>query len=265
MSSSPLVTVAVLLLLLCCVSLRAAVGTALKVPTQTAFTSVVTGATYTVPKPKPLYLRVTIIGGGGGGGSPFDTSNNGLAGVSGSASSFGVFTAGGGTGGSDVEGLAQGGTGGTASAGTFTGYHRAFSGQVGQGGQTIVSPSTTTVTLNGGSGGASVYSAGSTSSDAGYCPGTDVNGYSSGLTGNGGAGGYVQTNSAQSGGGQFWSGGGGGSGAFIEAVITNPKSSYTVTVGAGGAGAAPAAALGVTYCAGSGGSDGLVLVEEFYQ
>lgn len=196
-------------------------------PTAQTFTSG-TG-TYTTPA-GVLYIQVTMVGGGGGGGAA--TSNNGANGVD---TTFGGNTAGKGLGGPAGAGNAGGGGGtGTLGAG-FTGI--AINGGGGGGGATIG-------TVSGGMGGASALGGGGTPG------GTNaVGGNGAANSGGGGAGG----------GGGSDAGSGGGSGAYVNAFIASPASTYSYAVGGGGNGGAAG-----TNAGGNGGS-GVIIVLEYYQ
>lgn len=75
-------------------------------------------------------------------------------------------------------------------------------------------------------------------------------------TGAGGSG------SAGGGASDRYGGSGGGSGAYIEATIMNPESSYEYYVGQGGLGSP---GLGVNTFAGGNGGSGIIIIEEHYQ
>jgi hypothetical protein len=167
---------------------------------------------------------------------------------------------------SSVSGTLVSGLGGTA-AGSGT-----FSLIGGAGGAGSVSETTTVSrvsTITGGKGGqgGSIRTASDilTGSWGGYGGGTCIassnasggygeQGVSAAANTGAGGGGAGMSNVAEDG----RMGGGGGGGGCAEAEIRNPESTYTVTVGTGGAGA-----TGDTYVGGAGGS-GLVVVEEFY-
>ena len=210
--------------------------TNLRAPTVQKFTS--GSGTYTPPV-GVLYIKVKMVGGGGGGGELTSTT-----GGTGGTTSFGttLLVCTGGTGG--TTGTAAAGSGGIGGTATYTA------------GPIILSA------LNGGSGGGSSN------------PGTSVNQPSGGMGASspfGGAGGGGRGNGSQAGqnaipntgsggGGQGNStnpnnsgGGGGGAGAYIEAIISNPQSNYSYSVG-----------TGATIGSGDGAS-GVIIIEEYYQ
>jgi hypothetical protein len=187
-----------------------------------------TGTTLTyTPNPGVRYIRVRMIGGGGGGGA--DTTNNGSAG---GTTSFGSWTAVGGSGGLTAGTGGAGGTGGATGTGTLI------------------------ARFDGGNGG----TGGTTGSGNNSAIGTGGNGY----FGGGGQGGlFVQavpkanTGGGGSGAGSGSTAGGGGAGEYVEFFVPNPAPT-TYSVGALGAGGA---AGGV---AGADGAAGVIIVEENY-
>lgn len=224
-------------------------GTGASTITYTAFQTL---ATYTAPA-NVKYLKIRMAGGGGGGGGSGGTSNssNGGSGTAGTLSAFGssvLIANGGGAGLSGGTNL-QGGAGGTV---------------------TVNSPAINIASQQGGEGegqGAAINAGYNRDpgADGGDTPffggggkrsGSDSAG-SAGLTNTGGGG--------QSGGygsqGGLWIGSGGGSGGYVEAVISNPSSTYLYCVGSGGSGGT-AGSFG--YVGGVGGS-GVIIVEEYYQ
>lgn len=195
-------------------------------PTVQRFTS--GSGTYTTPF-GVAYIKVKMVG--GGGGSNYGTG--GSASGAGGTTTFGtsLLTANGGTGG----GIGVAGNGGSV---------------------TVNSPATSVVQVTGGGGGAgqqlnqgiggaggnSAFGGGGT---GGYgCSGSATDGAAN--TG-GGAGGGACNNGVM--------GGGGGAGGYIEAIIRNPASSYSYSVGAGG----------TAGTSGQVGGTGVVIVEEYYQ
>jgi hypothetical protein len=60
----------------------------------------------------------------------------------------------------------------------------------------------------------------------------------------------------------YYSGQGGGAGAYIEAIINNPSTSYSYSVGTGGNGGT---GVGGLKQDGGAGAAGIIIVEEFYQ
>lgn len=211
-----------------------------KSPTIQKFTSG-TSQTYTTPA-GVTYIRVRMIGGGGGGsgtggGSP-GTGGTGVATTFGSS----LLVANGGTGGQYRGGSA----GGTASLGTGP-IGTAVTGGEGSawsdpaGGTQPLGGATGAATPFGGGGVGGAYNA------AGRAPAANT-----GAGGGGGGSNNVSTSS---------SGTGGGGGGFIDAVITNPGSTYTYTVGAGGS----AGTAGTSGNTGGAGAAGYIEVTEYYQ
>ena len=206
---------------------------------------------------KPKHILVKMVGGGGGGagaaalGSGGSGQANGGSGGNTLWQTFGggitILQANGGTGGKTHDlGLASGGT------------------------VTVNSPAIQIVGMQGTDGGA--YQMSRTGQD--LCGG---NGGTS-FFGGAGAGGSPQNagiagsagkaNSGSGGGGaafvnvgNVYSGGGGASGGYIEALILNPSSSYSYSVGVAGT-AGNGAGGGLS--AGSAGGSGQIIVEEYY-
>jgi hypothetical protein len=207
------------------------------------FPATSSSGTYTTPtNPVPAYIRVRMVGGGGGGsnsGTATGTTNGGAGG----ASTFGTLSAGGGSGG--VWDSGYGGSGGTSSLGSGP-IGTALPGTSGQGYfENVISGSTF---MAGGQGGSGFFGGGG----SGQADGAGQNGQTN--TGGGGAGGG--TGSAA----DALSGAGGGSGGYVEAIISNPASSYSYSLGAAGA-----ASTGPTtgFVGGAGGS-GYIEVTEYY-
>jgi hypothetical protein len=189
----------------------------------------------------PLYIRVRMVGGGGGGAGSDNAGLDADPGDDGGDTTFGSLTAGGGKGG-PAPGAQNGGQGGTASLGTGPtgtalagGWGGSSNGGVStlypNGGMGAASPF-------GGNGGGSLVSAGT--------PAIANTG-----SGGGGAGG-------PSGG---YAGAGGGAGGFVDAVILNPGSSYSYSIGAKGDGGG----AGTSGSAGGDGAAGYIEVTEYYQ
>ena len=205
-------------------------GPIFKQPTTQVLTSG-TAATYTTPT-GCTHIEVECWGPGGGGGA--QATNAGSAGSA--DTTFGSLTAAKGSGGS--AGAAAGGAGGSSSGGDVN-----ISGEAGEPG---TSNSAATAPI-GGKGGSAPFI---------------------GIAGRGGAnnaaGGAAPTNSGGGGGGGGGStgpqpsGGGGGGGGYCRKLITAPSSTYTYTIGTGGAAGSAGGA------AGGAGGDGLVVVKEFY-
>lgn len=195
-----------------------------------------TSQTYTTPF-GVQYIRVRMVGGGGGGAGAQGGTSGFTASGSGTASTFGgILSAGGGTG---TDTNFNPGTGGSSSVSAPAIQLAALAGGSGAG--------TTTGTANvpGGKGGDSAFGGGG-AGGTGRAAGGSAGGAASPNTGGGGGGqgGSSGTNGAP----------GGGAGGYVDAIIINPATSYTYTVGAAGG------------AAGSGGSGaaGLIIVEEYY-
>jgi len=192
-------------------------------PTTQTFLS--GSGTYTCPTPSPLYIKVKACGGGGGGGARSTNSGTG-----GGTTTFGSFTAIGGSGGGPTSSPpALGGTGGSGSA------LLRVAGQNGLIGLDL-SPSGGNSLLGlGGSG----------NTDGG--PGGSATGY-------GGGGGAADTAA-----GNTTSPSGGGGGEYIEFYINSPSTTYSYSVGGAGTGGSAGGQ------AGGNGTSGIIIVQEFYQ
>jgi hypothetical protein len=199
----------------------------IKGPTIQALTSG-SSATYTTPT-GVVAIRIRMVGGGGGGqGSGTSPGNGG----NGGDTTFSTFTAGGGNNGGG------GGSGGGGSGGSINLT----------GGNGATRPNNTASQF-GGLGGSSAFGGGGAPGNNGPSAG------SAGSANTGGGGGGAGCNAT------VQAGGGGGSGAYVEALITSPATTYTYTVGAGGT----AGAAGTSGAAGGAGGSGIIIVEEFYQ
>jgi hypothetical protein len=199
--------------------------------TQTILTS--GSGTYYTPS-GVAWLRIRMVGGGAGG----TAGGGGGVGSPGISTTFGLFTAGGGSA-SPGQTAYGGGIGGTASGGNIN-----LTGGGGGAGPASYSSAQGV----GGLGGASVFGG------AGFAGGaySNVNGGAAGTnTGGGGGGGAVNSQGG-------WGGGGGGSGGYVESYITSLAASYAYTVGAGGGGGTGGATTG------GGGGSGIIIVEENY-
>lgn len=222
-----------------------------RAPTIQKFTSTAPGVpgTYTLPSnPAPIYIRVRMVGGGGGGGGAGTSA--GTAATAGTASSFGtsLLVANGGSAGVINS---SGGAGGTASLGSGP-IGLAVSGGGGGGGSVGNSPNNSN--SSGGVGGSSFYGGAGRSAGGTIATGT--------------AGGNAATNSGSGGGGANtfttggFSGSGGGAGGFVDAIISNPLSSYSYIIGTGGSGGIGG---GTGSATGGSGAAGYIEVTEFYQ
>lgn len=216
-----------------------------RAPTIQRFTS--GSGTYTLPSgPAPLYIKIQMSGGGGGGGGSCNNTADATAGGNGSSTTFGssLLTAGGGSGGNGVAaGSVSGGNGGTT---------------------TINSPATGTGLAGGGGGAGGSYGIAASVTPTGGTGGGFGGGKGIGAS-SVGADGVANTGGGGSGAGYAsagYAGGGGGAGGYIEAVITNPSSTYAYSVGGGGS--AGAGGSGAGSNGGAGGS-GYITVTEYYQ
>lgn len=190
-------------------------------------------ATYTTPtSPAPLYIRIRMAGGGGGGTGQSTTGANGTMSVFGTN----MLVAGGGQGGGSHGGPQT--PGGTAVVSGVTNYF-ALPGGNGEGGE-----HTSSGYSKGGNGGSTPFLGGAGQGASQYA---GENGVSN--TGGGGSGASILNN---------YSAPGGGSGAFIEATIGSPASTYYYAIGAGGTG-------GTGGATGGNGAAGVLIVDEFYQ
>lgn len=194
------------------------------------------------------WIRVTMAGGGGGGGAG-GTANPANAATAGGNTTFGtsLLTAAGGSG-ATWSGAAGGG-GGNPTVNSPAIAVKSLGGGVGQGGLYVAA---STTQPNGAMGGANAFGG------AGYgvSSGGNNGGDARANTGGGGGGGSANgANTAQS-------GGGGGAGAYIEAIIHNPSSTYSYAVGAAGTAANGSLSNGGI---GGAGASGMIIVEEYYQ
>lgn len=216
------------------------------VPTIQKFTS--GSGTYTTPA-NVKYIKVKMVGGGASGGA---SGGGASGGSSGGDTTFGssLLTASGGSGGG------AGGTGGGSSGGAG-----------GAGGTaTINSPAITIAAVRGSDGNPGCFGATSVSVQSGSGGSSYYGGLGRGSPG-GSPGGVAAANSGSGGGGGGGNstgpasgGGGGASGAYVEALIMSPSSTYSYAVGA----AATGASGGTSGFAGGTGGSGLIVVEEFY-
>lgn len=204
-------------------------------PTVQRFTSG-SAQTYT-PTTGMVRIRGRMCAGGGGGAA--QTTN---AGATGGTTSFGGWTAVGGSGGfSQSSGNAQGGVGGTG-------------GTNGTG--------TLVARLNGGSGSGGSFANASGAAIPAGCGGNNPfgGGGGGGVNNSSGSAGATNTGAGGGGGAGNSGGGGGGAGEYVEFWMTAAQvgASLTYTVGTGGNGGAAGSQ------AGSGGAVGQIIVEEFY-
>lgn len=177
----------------------------------------------------PRYINVSMVGGGGGGGGGSGSSN----GNPGTATTFGGYTAGFGSGGGSVGGGSQG-AGGTNTLGTGATVLVNITGASGNGAGTN----------GGGMGGVSQFGG----AGSGGCGPTGASNGTSAAA-NSGSGGGGGGSSASSG------GGGGGAGGYLKLMIYSPSATYSYQIGNGGA---------LVTNSGAGGT-GVIIVEEYYQ
>lgn len=204
-------------------------------PTITKLTS--GSGTYTTPA-AAKYIKVRMVGGGGGGGGGGTSAG---VGGTGGVTTFGtsLLTANGGT----CSSIQNASAGGTATVSGVS-YYTAIQGGYGTAG----AYNGTSAWASGGSGGVSLF---------GGAGGGQAN--SSGIaaianTGSGGGGGGGNNANIVIG------GSGGGAGGYVEAIITNPLSSYAYAVGSAGT----AGTAGTNGYAGGAGGSGVIIIEEYY-
>jgi hypothetical protein len=199
-------------------------------PTVQRFT---TGAANYTPSAGVTYIRVRMCGGGGGGGSA-----TGAAGTAGNNSSFGSWTAIGGSAGPGNVTTGSGGAGGTG-------------GVDGTGTQVVRLP---------GGRGLAMTQCGASAQDAGGAGGANPFGGAGAPAGNAaGNNGATNTGAGGAGGGSNNSnmGYGGGAGEYVEFFVNAPGTiAYSVGAAANGG------AAGTN--AGGNGAAGIIIVEEYY-
>lgn len=218
--------------------------TTIKSPTQTVLTSG-TNLTYTPPT-NCAWIRVRMVGGGGGGGA---AGTGPTLGTGGGTTTFGPLTANGGAAGAVSGGQQSTKLGGSVSVTTTAGMTvlAAIQGSCGE--SFCGSPTWASMEyFAGGVGGCSPFGG------AG----------GSGTGGSGNPSGDAQPNSGSGGGGAgcggnngYYAGGGGAAGGYIEAIFTTLESSYTYSIGAGGA-------TGSGVFNGGAGGSGVIIIEEYY-
>jgi len=218
-----------------------------KAPTIQTFTS--SSGTYTLPtNPKPLYLRVRMVGGGGGGGS--SGTSAGTAATAGGNTTFGTALLAANGGGKGYNGIAASASdaGGSASLGTGP---IGTSIQGASGGGSSLNAASGAADIAGGMGGVSPFGGAGT----GGGEGTAAGGAAVANTGSGGGG------ARASGILLHYSGSGGSAGGYIDALISAPLATYAYAVGSGGT----AGGAGTSGAAGGAGGSGYIEVTEFYQ
>lgn len=207
--------------------------------TPITFTGFYTLGTYTLPtNPSPIYINVKMVGGGGGGGGAGAGAGDGATGNPTTFGTFQLFAYGG------NQGVTGGNPAGTGGGFTMIGANGiGVSGGGGGGGQVSAAYAI------GGIGGASALGG------AGVGTANATGGPGVANTGGGGGGGSGSSGTAE------YGGCGGGSGAYIDAIITSPSSTYYYSV-------APITSGGTAgtngYYGGTGGS-GQITVTEYYQ
>ena len=193
-----------------------------------------TGSGVYIRPEKAKWLRARVIGGGGGSGG---TGGGGTGGTT----SFGtnLISCAGGVGGSALGGApGVGGAGGAASLGIGAVGLAVSGGPGGSGGDS----GTVGTTPAGGHGASTPFGGGGTGGTNG-----GVSGGAPPENTGAGAGGAANDNGA--------SAGGGGAGAYVDAIISLPNTSYDFSVGAAGT-----AGTG----GGAAGAKGVIIVEEHY-
>lgn len=212
-----------------------AIGSQATYTTQT-FTSG-TAATYTPTAGTTAYLA-TIIGGGGGGGA--QATN---AGATGGTTSFGSWTAIGGTGSLAAPGGGAAGIGGIGGTGGATGTGTLVTRIAGSKGGTSQGASGSGAIVGGSGGNSPFGGAGQSATSGSGAPTAAIANTGSGGAGIGTTGGVGS--------------GGGGSGEFLQFYVTTPIAT-TYTIGAGGAGGAAGT------LAGGAGAAGLIIITEYH-
>ena len=220
------------------VTAKAAVSA--QVPQITNLTS--GSGTYTTPA-GAAYLEIEMGGGGSGGGGAGTTTTGGAGGAGGNTT-FGIFTANGGsaTPTSSVTSYPSPASGSGAGAQVFTGALGAPSTAVG----------TNFAGTIGGAGAASCYGGGAPGAVG--LTGSSLNPIAATAFCAGGGGGGALVNSG-------FSGWGGNAGAIIRVIITSPAATYSYSVGAGGI----AGTAGTSGNAGSAGAAGIIRITARFQ
>lgn len=227
-------------------NLTSAIGIAAKaavsaqVPQTTNLTS--GSGTYTTPV-GAAYLEIEMGGGGSGGGGGGTTTTGGPGG-SGGNTTFGTFTANGGsaTPTSSVTSYPSPASGSGAGAQIFTGALGAPSSETG----------TNFAGTTGGTGAGSMYGGGAPGAVG--LTGLSTNPISATAFCAGGGGGAGLVNASYSG----W---GGNSGAVLRVIIAAPVATYSYSVGSGGT----AGSAGTSGNAGSAGASGIIRIIARFQ
>lgn len=215
---------------------------AFKAPTITKYDTAGATGTYTVPA-GVKWIKVKMIGGGGGGsGGGTTAAGNGVAGNNTIFGTSLLQANGGGA------GVFQGSFGVSGGSGTINSPATGFviSGGIGTVGE--FNSAATTNYIPGPKGGDTVFGFGTAARNA--TGGVGGTGY-----GAGGSGGST-SNVASA-----FAGNSGGGGAYVEAIIINPSAQYTYTVAA----TANGGTAGTSGNTGGFGSQGIIIIEEYYQ
>jgi hypothetical protein len=220
------------------------------VPKPNSVQRFTSGSAQTYTTPAGCYmLKVYTVGGGGGGGAS-GTAGGGTP-TAGSASTFGptgntsMLSASGGNAGTTRNASAPNGSGGTATVSAPAIQLKAQRGGAASGN---IAQTTTGTSSSVNLGGLSAFGG---NAYGGFGEGSQDPATNSG---SGGGGGACGTTSGSAG------GQGGGAGGYIEAIIMNPVTNYTYTVGGGGSGSS----AGTNGFSGSAGAAGQIIVEEYY-
>lgn len=193
--------------------------------------------------PAPRWVEFEMVGAGGGGAGSGTTT--GTAAGNGGNTTFGSYTAGGGTGG------VLSGDGGAGGTNTVSGSVQGWPGGYGGPGS---SQQTSPVTrIAGGSGGASCFGG---SGAGGAVGGTGAGFAGTTNSGGGGGGGYASTTSAMG------AGSGGGSGGCVKGTLSGVTLPLSLTYAIGAAGSAGGAGSGGN--AGGAGAAGKLIVREYF-
>jgi len=203
-------------------------------PTRQVLTS---GSTYSTPA-GARQLRIKMVGAGGGGGSGGSNGIEGVTGSNGGNTSFNSIVAVGGRGGSGGTdtGNVFGGAGGTGGSGSAS-FRSTGGGGIGGALGAVSSLGAT-----GGAGGSSALGGGANGANSGS---SNPPGY-----GGGGSGADVGNQG-------YYSGAGGGGGEYVEIIINAPSTTYSYSIGSGGAG-------GNSARIGNPGTQGVIIVDELY-
>lgn len=191
--------------------------------------------TYT-PTTGSSWIKVRMVGGGAGGAG---SGNPGNAGTDGTDTLFGSdLVAGKGVGSTLI------GTGGTGSLGSIT---NGFTINGSDGGGSSANGAGGAIFPTGGNGGVSAFGGAGAGSNSSASAGKTN-------SGSGGGGGGIQPGGM--------SGCGGGAGAYVEAILSAPFTSFSYQVGAQGTGGAASGVVGTNN--GADGGAGIIVIEEHF-